>query len=70
MVHSSNNNTIVHAQIALDSHAYSIVSGSNCGIMHYANRECDVSPYRNDYAPITNVQFYKQLLLIKVNIQD
>jgi len=23
--------------------------------MHYTNRECDVSPYRDDYAPITNV---------------
>ena len=23
--------------------------------MHYSNRECDVSPYRDDYAPIKNV---------------
>ena len=48
-------NTIVHAQTELDSHADSIVAGSNCCVMHYTNRECDVSPYRDDYAPITNV---------------
>ena len=46
---------IKHGRTELDSHADSIVAGSNCCIMHYSNRECDVSPYRDDYAPIKNV---------------
>ena len=52
---NNTNNTIVHAQTELDSHADSIVAGSNCCVMHYTNRKCDVSPYRYDYAPITNI---------------
>ena len=48
-------NIIKYGKTELDSHADSIVAGSNCCIMHYTNRECDVSPYRDDYAPIKNV---------------
>ena len=32
-------------KVELDSHADTIVAGSNCVIMHYTGRECDVSPY-------------------------
>ena len=45
----------MYGRTELDSHADSIVAGSNCCIMHYTNRECDVSPYRDDYEPIKNV---------------
>ena len=55
IVNHKQNNTIVHAQTELESHADSIVAGSNCCVIHYTNRECDVSPYRDDYAPIKNV---------------
>ena len=48
-------NLIKYGKTELDSHADSIVAGSNCCIMHYTNRECDVSPYRDDYTPIKNV---------------
>jgi len=51
----SDTHLITYAKTELDSHADSIVAGSNCCIMHYTNRECDVSPYRDDYAPIKNV---------------
>lgn len=39
----------------LDSHADSIVAGSNCVILTYSGKECDVSPYREDYETIKNV---------------
>ena len=46
---------ITHACTELDTHADSIVAGANCCLMHYTTRECDVSPYRDDYASIKNV---------------
>ena len=45
----------IYSRIELDTHADSIVAGANCCIMHYTSRECDVSPYRDDYSPIKNV---------------
>ena len=56
-VHKKNtvNTKIMYGRTELDTHADSIVAGSNCCIMHYTNRECDVSPYRDDYEPIKNV---------------
>ena len=39
----------------LDSHADSIVAGSNCVILNYTGKECDVAPYREDYDTIPNV---------------
>jgi hypothetical protein len=44
-----------HGQCELDSHADTIVEGSNCVILQYTGKECDVSPYRDDYESITNV---------------
>lgn len=46
---------IKQGKTKLDSLANSIIAGSNCYIMYYTNREYDVSPYINDYAPIKNV---------------
>ena len=39
----------------LDSHADTIVAGANCVILQYTGKECDVSPYREDYESIENV---------------
>ena len=39
----------------LDSHADTIVLGSNAIVMQYTTRECDVSPYDDSYEPIRNV---------------
>ena len=39
-------------KVELDSHADTIVAGSNCVVMHYTGRECDVSPYTKECKPI------------------
>ena len=39
----------------MDSHADTIVAGANCVVLNYTGQVCDVSPYRDDYAPINNV---------------
>ena len=39
----------------MDSHADTIVLGSNAIILQYTSRECDVSPYADSYAPICDV---------------
>jgi hypothetical protein len=46
---------IVHSQLEMDSHADTIVCGSNCLIMHYTGKECDVSPYTDAYEAIKSV---------------
>ena len=49
------NNTKVYGNCELDSHADTIVAGKNCIILSYTGKECDVSPYREDYESIKNV---------------
>jgi hypothetical protein len=44
-----------YGRMELDSHADTIVLGSNAIVMHYTTRECDVSPYSDAYDPIKNV---------------
>ena len=39
----------------VDNHADTCVAGANCVILAYTGKECDVSPYRDDYEPVTNV---------------
>ena len=55
MKKSSNSHIMKDSKIELDSRADSIVDGSNCCIIHFTNRECDVSPYRDDFGPLKNV---------------
>ena len=50
---SPNNRT--YGKCELDSHADTIVAGSNCVILQYTGKECDVAPYRDDYESISNV---------------
>jgi hypothetical protein len=47
--------TVVHSQLEMDSHADTIVCGSNSVIMHYTGKECDVSPYTEAYEAIKSV---------------
>ena len=42
-------------RIELDSHANTIVLGSNCVILHHTGKVCKVSPYSDDYKAIKNV---------------
>ena len=39
----------------LDSHVDTTVAGANCVISQYIGKECDISPYRDDYESITNI---------------
>jgi hypothetical protein len=47
--------SIVYSQMEMDSHADTIVCGSNCTIIHFTGKECDVSPYTEEYEPIKQV---------------
>ena len=42
-------------RIELDSHADTIVLGSNCVVLHHTGKVCEVSPYSEDYEAIKNV---------------
>ena len=42
-------------RIELDSHADTIVLGSNCVVLHHTGKVCEVSPYSDDYEAIKNV---------------
>lgn len=39
----------------MDSHADTCVAGPNFVILEFTGEQCDVTPYTNDYQPITNV---------------
>ena len=39
----------------LESHADTIVAVSNCVILQYTGKECDVLPYQGDYESVSNV---------------
>ena len=56
---SQRKNVITYGKCELDSHADTIVAGSNCVILNYTGKVCDVSPYRDDYAPVHNVPIVK-----------
>ena len=51
----SKSHEIIYSRCELDSHADTVVAGANCVILHYTRQECDVSMYRDDYAPVQNV---------------
>ena len=44
-----------HERIELNSYADTIVFGRNCVVIHYTERECNVSPYTEAYEPIKSV---------------
>jgi hypothetical protein len=46
---------VIYSELELDSHADTIVCGSNCTIMHFTGKECDVSPYTDTYEAIKSV---------------
>ena len=49
------NHATVHGRIELDTHADITVLGSNCIVLGYTGKECEVSPYTDEYSPIQNV---------------
>ena len=44
-----------HGHIELDTHADMTVLGSNCIVLSYTGKECEVSPYSPDYETVCNV---------------
>ena len=44
-----------HGHIELDTHADTTVLGSNCIILSYTGKECEVSPYSSEYEAVWNV---------------
>ena len=44
-----------HRRIELDSHADTVVLGSNCVVLHHTGKVCEVSPYTDEYDAITDV---------------
>ena len=44
-----------HGRIELDSHADTVVLGSNCVVLHHTGKLCEVSPYMDEYDAITDV---------------
>jgi hypothetical protein len=49
---SANRATAVVSQLELDSHTNTIACGSNCTIIHFTGKECDVSPCTETYEAI------------------
>ena len=54
-----NKDSIVYGKCELDSHADTIVAGSNCIVLNYTGQVCDVSPYSDEYAPVSDVPIVK-----------
>ena len=48
-------NTIKHGRIYLDTHVDTIVLGQSFILLSKTGRECDVSPYTDEYEAIKNV---------------
>ena len=46
---------MVYIKMDLDSHADTIFCGSNCIIIHFMGKECDVAPYTDAYDIIKEV---------------
>ena len=44
-----------HGRIELDTHADTTVLGSNCVVLSYTGKECEVSPYSSQYEVVQNV---------------
>ena len=44
-----------HGRIELDIHADTTVLGSNCVVLSYTGKECEVSPYLSQYEAVQNV---------------
>ena len=54
-ISKSKSTKVNYGRCELDSHADTIVAGSNCVILGYTGRVCDVSPYREDYESVKDV---------------
>ena len=44
-----------HGHIELDTHADMTVLGSNCVVLSYTGKECELSPYSSEYKAVRNI---------------
>ena len=44
-----------HGHIELDTHADMTVLGSNCVVLSYTGKECELSPYSSEYEGVRNI---------------
>ena len=45
----------VHGRVEMDSHADTTALGSNCVVLAYTGKECEVSPYADKYDALRNI---------------
>ena len=50
----------LHGRIEVDTHADTTVLGSNCVVLTYTGKECEVSPYSSQYEAVQNVPVVTQ----------
>ena len=50
-----------YGRIELDTHADTKVLGSNCVVLSYTGKECEVSPYSSQYKAVRNVPVVRWL---------
>lgn len=48
----------INGRIDLDSHADTVVLGSNCVVLHYTGKVCEVSPYSDEYEAIADIPVF------------
>ena len=54
-MNNQHSSKVIHGKIEIDSYADSIVACSNCVIMNYTGRECNVAPYSDECETKNNV---------------
>ena len=52
---SQSETAITFAKCELNSYTDTTVARSNCVILHYTGKECDDTPYCDDYQPVSNI---------------
>ena len=44
-----------HERCEIDSHAYTTGAGTNCAIIKYTDRSCDVGTFSEKYTPMKDI---------------
>ena len=55
MTSNKNSTDKIYGRCELDTHADTTVAGSNCVVLQYTGKECDVTPYSDSYEPMQNI---------------
>ena len=55
MTSNKNSTDKIYGRCELDTHADTTIAGSNCVVLQYTGKECDVTPYSDSYEPMQNI---------------